>query len=48
MHKFVQTVTTEFLNELIAEIDNDSLRGIVLGGSHARGNPTLYSESANS
>ena len=35
---------TFFFRELIAEIDNDTIRGIVLGGSHARGDATPYSD----
>jgi Nucleotidyltransferase domain len=44
MQNFVPSVSDAFLKDLIAEIDNDTIRGIVLGGSHARGNPTPYSD----
>ncbi len=33
-----------FLKELVAEIDNDQIRGIILGGSYARGDATPYSD----
>ncbi len=33
-----------FLSELIAEIETDQMRGMVLGGSHARGDATPYSD----
>src|SRR5258708_24501520 len=33
-----------FLTELVAEIETDQMRGIVLGGSHARGDATPYSD----
>ena len=44
MYNFVPSVSDIFLKELIAEIDNDTIRGIVLGGSHARGDATPYSD----
>ena len=44
MHNSVPTVSDIFLKELIAELDNDTVRGIVLGGSHARGDATPYSD----
>src|SRR5438552_17684523 len=33
-----------FLNILVAELDNDDIAGIILGGSHARGDATRYSD----
>jgi Nucleotidyltransferase domain len=33
-----------FLEALVAELDTDQIRGILLGGSHARGDATLYSD----
>ncbi len=44
MHTFVPPISDTFLNQLITEIDDDTFRGIVLGGSHARGDPTPYSD----
>jgi predicted nucleotidyltransferase len=44
MYNFVSSVSDIFLKELIAEIDDDTIRGIVLGGSHARGDATPYSD----
>ncbi len=44
MDSYVPSVSDAFLEKLIAEIDNETIRGIVLGGSHARGNPTPYSD----
>lgn len=44
MYNFVPSVSDVFLKELITEIDDDSIRGIVLGGSHARGDATPYSD----
>ncbi len=44
MYNFVPSISDIFLKELIAEIDNDTIRGIVLGGSHARGDATPYSD----
>ncbi|HXZ05626.1 MAG TPA: nucleotidyltransferase domain-containing protein [Ktedonobacteraceae bacterium] len=44
MYNSVPSISSAFLNELVAEIDNDTIRGIVLGGSHARGDPTPYSD----
>ena len=40
MNIFVPSISDIFLKKLIAEIDNDTIRGIVLGGSHARGDAT--------
>ena len=31
------TLSEEFLNALVAELDNDDIVGIILGGSFARG-----------
>jgi Nucleotidyltransferase domain len=44
MYYSVPSFSDTFLNELIAEIDTDDIRGIVLGGSHARGDATPYSD----
>src|SRR6266567_4749661 len=33
-----------FLEALVAELDTDQIRGILLGGSHARGDATPYSD----
>jgi predicted nucleotidyltransferase len=44
MYNSVPSISDIFLKELIAEIDNDTIRGIVLGGSHARGDATPYSD----
>src|SRR6516164_8830458 len=44
MHNYVPPVSNGFLEKLVAEIDDNTIRGIVLGGSHARGNPTPYSD----
>src|SRR5438270_8885023 len=38
------TLSSAFLNTLVAEIDNDDIAGIVLGGSYARGDATPYSD----
>ncbi len=37
-------LTDTFLNTLVAELDNDDIVGITLGGSYARGNATPYSD----
>jgi hypothetical protein len=44
MNNFVASVSDVFLKELIAEIDEESIRGIILGGSHARGDATPFSD----
>lgn len=44
MYNSVPSISDIFLKELIAEIDNNTIRGIVLGGSHARGDATPYSD----
>ena len=44
MYNFVPSVSDIFLAELITEIDDHTIRGIVLGGSHARGDATPYSD----
>lgn len=41
---FIPPISDAFLKELISEIDDNTIRGIILGGSHARGNPTPYSD----
>jgi UTP:GlnB (protein PII) uridylyltransferase len=33
-----------FLEALVAEIDTEQMRGMILGGSHARGDATPYSD----
>jgi predicted nucleotidyltransferase len=38
------TLSYEFLNSLVAELDNDDIVGIILGGSYARGEARLYSD----
>jgi nucleotidyltransferase-like protein len=40
----VPPLSDALLKELVAEIDTDQIRGIVLGGSHARGDATPYSD----
>jgi nucleotidyltransferase-like protein len=44
MNNFVPPISDVFLKELITELDDDTIRGIVLGGSHARGDATPYSD----
>ena len=44
MYNVVPSLSDAFLTELVAEIDDDHIRGIVLGGSHARGDATPYSD----
>src|SRR3989475_12157466 len=38
------TLSEEFLNALVAELDNDDIVGIILGGSYARGEARPYSD----
>jgi hypothetical protein len=38
------TLSEEFLNALVAELDNDDIAGIILGGSFARGEARPYSD----
>jgi len=38
------TLPSSFLNTLVAELDNTQIAGIILGGSYARGDATLYSD----
>src|SRR6266699_4967837 len=38
------TLSEEFLNALVAELDNDEIVGIILGGSYARGEARPYSD----
>lgn len=38
------TLSDGFLSELAGKLDNDDLAGIILGGSHARGDATPYSD----
>jgi hypothetical protein len=40
----INPISDGFLADLITEIDNEHLRGIILGGSHARGDATPYSD----
>lgn len=40
----VELLSDEFLNALVAELDNDAIVGIILGGSHVRGEATPYSD----
>lgn len=40
----VAPLTNEFLSHLVSELDSDHIRGICLGGSHARGEATPYSD----
>lgn len=40
----VPTLSEEFLNALVAELDNDDIVGIILGGSFARGEARPYSD----
>jgi predicted nucleotidyltransferase len=40
----VALLSDEFLNALVAELDNDAIVGIILGGSHVRGEATPYSD----
>jgi len=40
----VVMLSDEFLQALVAEIDNDDIVGITLGGSYVRGNATPYSD----
>jgi hypothetical protein len=44
MYNCVPSISDAILKELIAEIDDNAIRGIVLGDSHARGNATPYSD----
>ncbi len=37
-------LSDEFLNTLVAELDNDAVQAIILGGSYARGNAAPYSD----
>lgn len=40
----VAPLSETLLHELVAEIDNEQIRGIILGGSQARGDATPYSD----
>ena len=44
MYNHISSLADTFLTELVAAIDDDHIRGIVLGGSHARGDATPYSD----
>src|SRR5579884_1858501 len=43
-HVSVESLPNTFLENLVAEVDNEDIRGIVLGGSQARGDATPYSD----
>src|SRR5690349_15462075 len=40
----VESLSEEFLNALVAELDNDEIIGIILGGSYARNEATPFSD----
>jgi len=40
----IPALSHEFLNTLVAELDNDDIVGIILGGSYVRGDATPYSD----
>jgi predicted nucleotidyltransferase len=40
----MKPISEEFVGELVAELDDEDVAGIVLGGSHARGDATGYSD----
>jgi predicted nucleotidyltransferase len=40
----IPALSNEFLNTLVAELDNDDIVGITLGGSYVRGDATPYSD----
>ncbi|HEX9132404.1 MAG TPA: nucleotidyltransferase domain-containing protein [Ktedonobacteraceae bacterium] len=40
----VEPLSDEFLNTLVAELDNDEIVGIILGGSYARNEATPFSD----
>jgi hypothetical protein len=42
--KAVEPLSEEFLNTLVAELTNDDIIGIILGGSYARNEATPYSD----
>jgi hypothetical protein len=44
MYNPISSLAATFLTELVADIDEAHIRGIVLGGSHARGDATPYSD----
>lgn len=43
-HSSTESLSDTFLEDLVAEVDNEHIRGIVLGGSQARGDATPYSD----
>jgi predicted nucleotidyltransferase len=43
-HSSTEPLSDTFLGNLVAEVDNKDIRGIVLGGSQARGDATPYSD----
>lgn len=43
-HSSIAPLSDTFLEALVAEVDNEDIRGIVLGGSQARGDATPYSD----
>jgi predicted nucleotidyltransferase len=44
MHSSTIPLSDTFLEDLVTEVDNEHIRGIVLGGSQARGDATPYSD----
>jgi predicted nucleotidyltransferase len=40
----VEPLSEEFLNTLVAELDNDEIVGIIFGGSYARNEATPFSD----
>ena len=40
----IESLSEEFLNTLVAELDNDEIVGIILGGSYARNEATPFSD----
>ena len=40
----VKPLSEEFLNTLVAELDNDEIVGIIFGGSYARNEATPFSD----
>jgi predicted nucleotidyltransferase len=44
LHSSITPLSDTFLEDLVTEVDNEDIRGIVLGGSQARGDATPYSD----
>ncbi len=40
----VEPLSDEFLNTLVAELDNDEIVGIIFGGSYARNETMLFND----